>query len=254
MLSNSVFFIAAFIALTSCTNKLTVENYRNKKISKIVEDGFSMLENKSFDDAAVAFKSVDDLYPYSSSAASSQVFEAYALYCSKKYNDAVRKLEMFIKYNPTHELLVYAMYLRGLCFLQQVCKVGRSQTETLQAKSVFIDIIEKFPKSDYAIESEKMLMKLDNALAASEMNVAKYYQLQEKNLVAAVNRYSVVIATFPHTNQAPEALYRMLECYAGIGLYKQAENAYSELKRLFKTSIWAQRADGIRCQMKGKIK
>ena len=234
-----------FIILASCTNKVTVEDYRNKKISEIIEDAFSMLDSKSFDDAAVAFKSIDDLYPYSASATSSQVFEAYSLYCANKYQDAVRKLEIFMKYNPMHELIVYAMYLRGLCFLKQVCKIGRSQTETLQAKAAFIEIAQKFPDSDYAKEAEKMILKLDNALAASEMNVAKYYQMREHNLVAAVNRYSVVIAMFPHTNQAPEALYRMLECYAALGLHDQARNAYKELIRLFRNTAWGQKAHSV---------
>ena len=87
-----------------------------------------------------------------------------------------------------------------------------------------------------------MLVKLDNALAASEMSIAKFYQFNEKNLNAAAGRYSVVVSTFPHTDQAPEALYRMLECYTGLGLAHQADNVYAEINRLFKDNIWCCKA------------
>lgn len=234
--------IISILLLVGCANKITTDSYKGKKVSEIFNEGLNKLDKGEYDVATIAFKSIDDLYPYSATASTAQVYAAYCLYRSKKYQDSIRELEIFMKYNPVHELYAYAMYLRGLCFLQQICKVGRSQVETVKAKSIFIDLIEKFPHSDYAKESEKMLLKLDNMLAASEMNVAKFYQLIEKNLSAAAGRYSVVVSTFPHTDQAPEALYRMIECYMGLGFEEQADNVYKELHRLFKDNVWCKKA------------
>lgn len=234
--------LSALVILSSCSNKVTADSYKDKKISEILEDGFAKLDKKSYDDAVIAFKTIDDLYPYSATASSAQVFAAYSLYMDKKYQDAVRELELFMKYNPTHELYSYAMYLRGVCFLKQVCKIGRSQQDTIRAKLIFIDLINRFPESDYAKEADKMIIKLDNALAASEMNVAKYYQFTQHNLNAALSRYSVVATNFSYSNQTPEALYRMVECYSSLSLDKQAENAYKELHRLFPESKWAMKS------------
>lgn len=237
------FFIGA--TFLGCSNRVTVETYRGKKISEIFNDGLQKLDSKSFSDATTAFKSIDDLYPYSATASTAQVFAAYSMYKDKRYQDAIRELELFMKYNPKHEMYAYAMYLRGVCFLKQVCSVGRSQVETVNAKTNFIRLLEMFPESDYAKEADAMLLKLDNSIAASEMNIGKQYQFEQGNPNAALGRYTVVASHFTHTNQAPEALFRMLECYLQLGLKDQAVNVLEQLRKAFGNSKWAKKADAL---------
>lgn len=239
------FSVVPLLLLSACASRVTVDTYRDMKISDIFQDGLKRLDKKSYDEAVIAFKAVDDLHPYSSTASTAQVFAAYALFCDEKYQDSIRELELFMKYNPTHELYAYAMYLRGLCFLKQVGKISRSQQETVRAKSIFIELIQKFPDSDYAKEANKMLMKLDNSLSAHEMAVGKHYQFEQKNPNAALGRYSVVVSTFSHTNQVAEALYRMIECYLKLGLIVQAQNIHKEINRLFKDNKWTKKANEI---------
>lgn len=239
------FSVVSLLLLSACASRVTTETYRDMKISDIFEDGLRRLDKKLYDEAVIAFKSIDDLHPYSSTASTAQVYAAYALFQDGKYQDSVRELELFMKYNPTHELYAYAMYLRGLCFLKQVGKISRSQQETVRAKAIFIELIQKFPDSDYAKEANKMLLKLDNSLAAHEMAVGKHYQFDQKNPNAALGRYSTVVSTLSYTNQTPEALYRMIECYLKLGLTNQAENINKELNRLFKDNQWTKKGNKI---------
>ena len=66
-------------------------------------------------------------------------------------------------------------------------------------------------------------MILDDIIAAHEMMVGRYYQ-KNKSYLAAIGRYSFVVAQFPYTEYAKEALYRTMECCLSLGLSQEAEN------------------------------
>lgn len=239
-----VFFLAA------CSSN---SNKDGKSISQLIDLGLRDLKKGDFSDAAASFKKIDSDYPYSSTAITSSILSAYAWYKNggEGYSKAVRELEIFLKYNPSHEYVAYAMYLRGVCLIKQITKVGRAQENTLKARAAFVDLIQQFPDSKYAKDADRIIIKLDTSLAAHEMCVAKFYQFKQKNYMAAAERYMNVVQNYLYTNQAPEALYRVIECYLSVGLNGIAKDVYAELNRLFHDNIWTKKATN---KFLGKLK
>lgn len=227
--------------LTACSSS---SNKEGKSISQLIDLGLKDLKKGDFSDAAASFKKIDSDYPYSSTAIISSILSAYAWYKSggENYSKAVRELELFLKYNPSHEYVPYAMYLRGVCLIKQINKVGRTQENTLKARAAFVDLIQQFPDSKYAKDADKIIIKLDTSLAAHEMSVAKFYHFKQKNYIAAAERYMNVVQNYLYTNQAPEAMYRVIECYLSTGINSIAKDVYAELKRLFPNNIWTKKA------------
>ena len=99
-------------------------------------------------------------------------------------------------------------------------------------------LIEQYPHSDYARDAKlKYDLTIDH-LAGREMEVGRYYLLVRRNVTAAANRFQTVIAEYQHTSHVPEALYRMVECYAALGINVQAEKYAVVLGHNYPTSEW----------------
>lgn len=232
-----IFLFVFCLVLWGCS---TSTNKDGKQISELLNSGLSELKNGHYDDAALYFKEIDKQYPYSSTAAISSVLAAYAWYKDggDGYSKAINELEVFLKYHPSHKYVAYAMYLKGVCLLKQLTRVGRSQENTLKARAAFVDLIKQFPDTEYSKNADDIIVKLDTSIAAHFMCIAKYYQFKKKDYLAATGRYLDVVQNYLYTNQGPEALYRLVECYLSVGLDFLAKDVYSEMKRLFPKSGW----------------
>ena len=105
--------------------------------------------------------------------------------------------------------------------------------ETLQ------ELVQRFPESGY---SRDALLKLDltrNHLAGKEMEIGRFY-LREEKYLAAINRFKRVVENFDTTDQVPEALHRLTEAYAALGLHEQAERTAAVLGYNYPGSEWYQ--------------
>ena len=66
----------------------------------------------------------------------------------------------------------------------------------------------RYPNSPYAKQAENRIRIAEDVLAASEMNVGRYY-LKQNNHVGAINRFKVVVTEYQTTAHVEEALYRL---------------------------------------------
>src|SRR5262249_3065575 len=113
--------LAAPLAAGACTNK-----------DEYVERPPEGLYNTALDDLpagkAVAdartFDEVERQHPYSSLATQAELMAAYSYYRDDKYDDAINSLDRFIQLHPGNKDAVYAYYLKGLCYYEQIVDVG----------------------------------------------------------------------------------------------------------------------------------
>ena len=77
----------------------------------------------------------------------------------------------------------------------------------------------------------------EDNLAASEMEVGRYY-LKQKNYVAAINRFKTVVTDYQTTAHVEEALARLTESYMSLGITKEAQDAAAVLGHNFPDSKW----------------
>lgn len=231
--------------LSGCSSAPSQKNsIEGKTPESIYKEASVLLKHGAFSDAADTFKQVESLFPYSSKAAQGQIMSAYSHFLAENYSDASRELEIFMRYHSSHKLMPYAAYLKAMCMYMRIGSVGRDQKMAQDAKEAFMELVNRYPDSKYYEDSIKKIKIIDGLLAAREMMIARYYQ-KNSNFFAAIGRYNFVISNFGHTNQVPEAYYRIIECCLKEGMTQEAEGVHSILKKGFATNKWKHKADHI---------
>ncbi|MGB1007195.1 MAG: outer membrane protein assembly factor BamD, partial [Thalassobaculaceae bacterium] len=150
---------------------------------------------------------------------------------------AIAALDRFIKLNPGNPNAAYALYLKGLCYYEQITDVGRDQTLTRQAMRTFESLIARFPENPYTRDARLKVDLTRNHLAGKEMAIGRFYAARGQYL-AAINRFRQVVDTYDTTDQVPEALHRLTEMYLALGLDAEARKAAAVLGHNYPGSPW----------------
>ena len=203
--------------------------------------GYNAFQEKDFDVAIEAFDAVEQNFPYSEWAERAQIMMAYAQYKENKYADALLTLDRFIQLHPGNKNTPYALYLKGLCYFEQMSDVTREQEMTANAEKSFHELIARYPASIYKNDAEAKLVSIQNHLAGQEMEVGRYYQ-KHSDYTAAMNRFQQVLKNYADSNQAPEAYYRLAACYKALGMNEQAQKISETLSKKYEKSEWSQKA------------
>jgi len=230
------------LLLASCAYEK--EKFENRTVDSVYAKGCSLLKEGEYTDAASEFKDIDTLFPYASKAREGQILSAYCRFLASEYMDALREIEVFLRYHPSHELVPYAMYLKAMCIYMQVSSVGRDSKKAIDAKQAFIELANKFPHSPYYEDCIKRVFILDDIIAAHEMVIGRFYQ-NNKSHLSAINRYTAVATQLSHTDHTTEALYRIVECCNSLGLKEEAESSYQVLSTKYKDSSWTKKAGAL---------
>lgn len=234
-------FSLVFLAIGCESSKLPADG---KSAGEVYSDAENLLRDGEFENAGKKFKDIETYFPYSKKAIVARIMSAYCNFKSGSYIDAIRELEIFLRYHPYHELVPYAMYLQAMSEYMIISAVGRDSEQAEKSRSAFIKLLNRFPKSRYAEDCKKRIVLLDDIIAAHELLIGRYYQ-KRKSSLSAINRYNYVISRFSNTKSAEEALFRMVECCRNEGLSEEADNAISILKARFPNGRWIKKLNGL---------
>jgi outer membrane protein assembly factor BamD len=241
------FYLFCFFTIVGCSSDR--DDFKNKTADKLYSKALVMLRDKDYSDAASTFREIETFFPYSSKASSGQILSSYCHFLAAKYKDAIRELDIFLRYHSSHELVPYAMYLKAMCIYMQVSNIGREADTAHEAKRAFVELVNRFPGSVYQNDSFKRIAIIDDLIAAHEMNIGRYYQ-KKKSTLSAICRYNFVVNFFGHTEHVVEAYYRMVECCKSEGLEAEAKSTYDVLSKRFPKSKWKAKADLIMVKKK----
>ena len=234
----SLILCGALVACSSTTDK-TYDSAEEAYLA-----GYRAFEKTDYEAAAKAFDQVEQNFPFSEWADKSQVMMAYSQYKQNEYSEALLTLDRFIQLHPGNKNTPYALYLKGLCYFEQMADTTREQEMTANAEQTFQELTIRYPSSIYYNDAKAKLVMIQNHLAGKEMEVGRYYQKRE-DFTAAMNRFQAVLINYPDSNQVPEAYYRLAACYQALGMTKQAKDIANKLAERFENSIWTQRAKKI---------
>lgn len=215
----------------------TVPLTEGEEIEKLYNSALTSLAGYDYYSAARLFSEVVRQYPYSTWSNQAEIMSAYCYYRYNNYDDAIAGADRFISLNPAHKHISYVYYLKAISYYEQSTDVGTDQTNAMNAKKVFNEIIDKFPTTDYARDAKFKLDSVENHLAAVEMEVGRFYLTRGK-WVAAINRFKTVVIDYQTTNQTPEALHRLVESYIALGIKDEAQATAAVLGYNFPDSEW----------------
>ena len=202
------------------------------------------------------YEALDARYPFSEEARQARLDIIYAYYRAREQESAQDAADQFIRENPTHPRVDYAMYLRGLIyferspnFLERWFSVDlneRPPQDVRRAFDAFDQLIKQHPNSIYAHDARQRMVFLRNRLAEYEVYVANLY-LEREAYVAAIDRARYCIENYDGAPSVRQALEIMISSYKGLGLDDLAERSqevfalnYPNVEPDIKTKSWWQ--------------
>jgi outer membrane protein assembly factor BamD len=223
-------------------NLFAGEKYKTKiepdvPAEDLYNQGLARLQSKDYDGAAKKFTDLEKQYPYSQWQRKGLLMTTFSQYQNGSYDDAIASAKRYIGLFSSSPDLAYAYYLEAMSYYNQIPEISRDQNRSAKAAELFTQIIEKFPKSEYADDARYKLQVARDQLAGKEMLVGRYY-LNQHNYAAAINRFREVLFKYQTTRHAEEALLRLMEAYLALGIPNEAQTAAAVLGHNFPESAW----------------
>ena len=238
-----LFLIIALIFLNiSCSKeKETISVIEDESLEmqmiKAYNQGLKELDRGDPIYAAKKFNEAELLYPQSIWAPRAALMASYSYFSYLYYSDAVLELEKFLDKYKNHPRRDYAYYLLALSHYDQIIDETKDLNEILKAKKYFEIIIQKYPETEFAIDSEYKLELIQELLASKEMYLARYYVEREK-WIPAINRFKKVVKDYDETIYVEEALHRLVELHYKIGLVNESKKYAVLLGYNYQSSDW----------------
>lgn len=232
--------LALALALSACGGgSKSVKKYKARSMEGLYNSGVTALKKEKFEDAATLFQEVDRQHPYSEWAVRAQLMSAYAHYQLNEYDESLIALNEYIQLHPSNRNVPYAHYLKALIYYEQISDVERDQAMTKRALETLKEIVTRYPTSEYAKDAKLKLNLTYDHLGGKEMDIGRRY-LQQKQYLAAINRFKRVIDQYQTTTHVPEALHRLTEAYLALGLKDEAQKTAAVLGHNFPGNEWYQ--------------
>lgn len=200
------------------------------------------------------YEALDARYPFSDEARQGHLDIIYAYYRARDQESAQDAADQFIRENPTHPRVDYAMYLRGLIYFERSPNFlerwlntdlnERPPQDVRRAFDAFGQLITAHPNSIYASDARQRMIYLRNRLADYEVYVADLY-LKREAFVAALDRARYCIENYDGAPAVRQALEITISAYKGLGLEDLAERSqevfalnYPNVEPEIKTKSW----------------
>ena len=230
--------LAVLVSLAGCASTSDVTSALNPDPpTKMYADADALLAKGKFDDAAKKFEDLDRDHPYAPEARRAMVMAAYAYYKGGKLPEAVASARRYTTMHPGTKEAALAHHIIAQSHFEEMRGPNRDQSETRKALAELKTLKTRYPDSPYAKEADNKIKITEDNLAASEMEVGRYY-LKRKQYVAAINRFKTVVAEYQTTAHVEEALMRLTEAYMALGIANEAQTAAAVLGHNFPDSKW----------------
>jgi len=209
----------------------------NVPAQQLYDEALARHYRKDHSGAAQKFEELEKQFPFSQWARRGLLMTTYSLYEAGKYDEAAASATRYVNLYPATDETPYAMYLAGMSLYNQIPDITRDQENAERAVLVFTQLVEKFPKSEYAEDAKFRITVARDQLAGKEMSVGRFY-LRRHNYTGAVNRFRKVLSDYQTTRHVEEALFRLVEAYLGLGITHEAQTAAAVLGHNYPDSQW----------------
>ena len=201
--------------------------------NKLYKEAKEATEVKDFLSAIDYLESLEGKYPFSAYTKQARLDLAYVHYLQGEAESAIAAADRFIKLHPQHPRVDYAYYLRGAALFEEYSgffaetfkqdPAHRNVSGARRAYGYLAELIQRFPKSEYAGDAQQRLVHLRNRMAKYEIFVAHYY-LKRDAFVAALNRGKYVLENFEQTPAVADALVVMVKAYRKMDMQDLADD------------------------------
>lgn len=233
--------LSALAVLSACAgNEETFDAVQD--LQEAYEQAQTSIQNGNYRRGIQILEAIQARYPFSDVARQVQLDLMYAYYKSGAPELAVEAADTFMRENPIHPRVDYALYIKGLAYFDDEPGLlerwfrkntdKRPPKDVEQAYQAFRRLVERYPASEYAPDAHQRMVYLKNRLSAYENQVADYY-LRRGAYVAAANRAKNALEAFNGADSNAESLRIMIEAYEELGMNDLAADARRVLELNF---------------------
>lgn len=232
-----LFIFACVLPLAACGGSDDLLEYVERPVEEIYNEAMDELQDGNYMMAALQFDEVERQHPYSKWARKAMIMAAYTYYIQNQYEQAILTARRFVSLYPGNAQAPYAYYVIAQSYYEQISDVQRDQRNTELARQALLEVIRRFPDSDYARDAILKLDLTNDHLAGKEMTVGRYY-LDRGQYAAALRRFRNVVENYQRTTHIPEALHRLTEVYLTLGIEQEAQTSAAILGYNYPDSQW----------------
>jgi outer membrane protein assembly factor BamD len=236
--ARQVILLTALAVLAACASN--EEPYDAvQDLQEAYDKAQTSIQNGNYSRGIQILEAIQARYPFSDVARQIQLDLMYAYYKSGAPELAVEAADTFMRENPIHPKVDYALYIKGLAYFSDEPGLlerwfrkdtnKRPPKDVDQAYQAFRRLVERYPASEYAPDARQRIIYLKNRLAAYENWVADYY-LRRGAYIAAANRAKNALESYNGADSNEESLRIMISAYEELGLNDLAADAQRVLE------------------------
>lgn len=195
------------------------------------------MNGQRYNTAIGTLTTLEQQHPYSQYNEKAHLLVVFANYQLGKWDDAISAANEYIALFPSSSEMDYVLYMKGMSYFNQITDITRDQQTSQNAIEAFQQILDNYPKSQYAKDAQAKLLVCVDQLAGKEMSVGRYYE-GNGNYAAAIGRFQAVVQKYQTSTHIEEALYRLTEANLALGLISEAQTAAAVLGHNYPSSPW----------------
>jgi outer membrane protein assembly factor BamD len=242
--AHQAILLTTLVVLSACAGNEEVYDAA-QDLQDAYEQAQTSIQNGNYRRGIQVLEIIQARYPFSDIARQVQLDLMYAYYKSGAPELAIEAADTFIRENPIHPRVDYALYIKGLAYFNDEPALlerwfrkdtnKRPPKDIDQSYQAFRRLVERYPASEYAPDARQRIIYLKNRLAAYENWVADYY-LRRGAYVAAANRAKNALETYNGADSNADSLRIMITAYEEMGMNDLAADARRVLELNFPDS------------------
>ena len=219
--------LAAVLGLLGACASNEEEQTEVQNLTEAYEEAKDSISRNNYRRGIQIFEAIQARYPFSDLSRQIQLELMYAYYKSGQREQAIDAADTFMRENPIHPRVDYALYIKALSFFESEAGLlerrfkkditERPPKDVDQAYSALRRLVERYPASQYAPDAQQRMLFLKNRLAAYENHVADYY-LRRGAYVAALNRAKSALEEYNGAEGNARSLEIMAKAYEELGM------------------------------------
>lgn len=236
--------VAGAVLLGACAGNDEVQT-EIQSLTEAYELAQKYVAGGNFSRGLQIYEAIQARYPFSDLSRQIQLEMMYAYYKADRKEEAVETADTFMRENPIHPRVDYALYIKGLAYFEQDAGflerrfrkdiTGRPPKDVDQSYAAFRRLIERYPASEYAADAEQRLIFIKNRLSAYHNHVADWY-MRRGAYVAALNRAQQALEDYNGAEGNERSLEIMAAAYEELGMTDLAADTRRVLAANFPNS------------------
>lgn len=217
--------------LGACGKGVTEDPILRLSAAEAMAEGRALVEKGKYGLAREYFQHAFEVEPNSALGREALLLVADALFQqggSQGYLKAEAKYRDFQNRFPTSDRSAYVQFQIARSLEERVRPPDRDQSISRKALEAFQDVIQVFPTSEYAQESQERIVGVRQTLAESEFMKGRFNQKLRLHL-AAVNRFEYLLEEFPEYLESDKVLFHLIESLTALEQTEKADAARARL-------------------------